>query len=230
MSKFLVRDENIKEEMDDLACDQVILENTYKQFSKINGFLSRWKWIYRKFLKPVMLQKEKPTLLDIGFGGGDVVVSIAKWALRDGINLKILGIETDKRAVEYVNKNIFYNPEVISFRHASLKDLIQESASFDIVLSNHVLHHLSELDLKTFLEDSSVIANKFVIHNDLLRSKIAYNLFYPSKFVFRNSFIFEDGLSSIRRAFSENELEEAGGEKWTVEKVFPFRIITYQNK
>jgi len=221
------RDDTIIEEMDDPSSDVIKLENTYRQFSRINQILSRWKLVYKKYLKPIMKESSSPTLLDIGFGGGDVVLSILGWARKDGIDLKITGIETDQRAIDFVNKNVFQDSN-LDFKFASVEDLIKDNLVFDIVISNHVLHHLPTSEIKTFLGNSSQLARKLVLHNDLERSMLAYYLFYPSKLIFKNSYIFEDGLSSIKRAFTPAELEKIGGLTWKVKKVFPFRQVVYQ--
>ena len=206
-------------------CDPEKLAKTYKHFYKINGLLSKWNAIYRTYLQPAMPDKEKIyTLLDIGFGGGDIPVSIAKWAARDGINLKITAIETDHRALRFVNSRPV--PENVSFQYKSSSELVTEGIQFDFVISNHVLHHLDDEAVNSILDQARVLATKGVIFNDIERSDIGYMLFAVfSRLFYRKSFVPVDGLISIKRSFTKRELEQVAPKNWQVKSLFPFRLL-----
>ncbi len=217
--------------MDSSSCDLTSLENTYSQFRLINGLLSGWRRLYLKHLREVLSSTSDATLLDIGFGGGDIAIQISKWAKKDNLNLKITAIETDPRSLDYIKKLSPDETSDINFRFASLEEVIKENRKFDIVISNHVLHHLPDEYLKSFLEQSQSIARRIVIHNDLERSRLALYLFTFSRFFFKNSFITHDGLISIQRSFRQAELNEIIGSSWQVKKFLPFRLITmFQNE
>ena len=95
------RQPDLIEFMDREDCDPVLLENTYRQFATINLLLSQWKRIYTNELLPMMQEGITYTLLDIGFGGGDVPIRLAEWAEKDGLDLIITAIDTDKRAYNF---------------------------------------------------------------------------------------------------------------------------------
>lgn len=219
------RDLEAQELMDREDCDLEKLENTYRQFYRINGLLSQWSKVYLKELLPLMKNKSQTfTLLDIGFGGGDIALSLARWAEKDGINLKITAIETDSRALDFVQKNNF--PENITFHHCSTTDLVDKGEKFDFVISNHLLHHLNAETFVLLLQESEALATKKIIFNDIERSDVGYfffNLF--SRILFRNSFITEDGLTSIKRCFTYQELKEIAPPRWEVSTLFPFRLL-----
>lgn len=230
MPNLSKRNFTLEEEMDASDCDPSKLENTYLQFTTINSFLSGWKRIYLRYLKEIILNTPEPTLLDIGFGGGDIAIKLNEWAKKDKINLGITAIETDPRSLDYINKLPRTKTKDINFRIVSLKDLVKEGKKFDLVISNHVLHHLSNEYLRSFLTLSREIANQIVIHNDLERGSLAYNIFKLSKFLFKDSFITNDGLISIQRSFTKPELTDLSNNKWEIIKFQPFRLLAVAKK
>jgi len=219
------RQPSLVEFMDKDDCDLIKLENTYKQFSIINGLLSNWKRIYNNRLKPKMKDSKRSySLLDIGFGGGDIPLAISNWAKKDGIKLQITAIETDSRAFQYA-QSLQSDPSV-SFLKCSSTDLVNEHKLFDFVISNHVLHHLDEESALKVLNEAKTLANTLVIFNDIERSDIGYLLFNIfSRPLFWNSFITADGLTSIKRCYTKYELQHLAPNNWQVERSFPFRLL-----
>lgn len=212
------------ERMDDPDCDLVELENTYRHFSTLNNLISGWRRIYRREIRPQMKHHTKNSLLDIGFGGGDIPIRLANWALEDGFDLQITAIDPDARAFDFVQKKRRH-PKV-EFLQCKAGELDPSRNSYDFVVSNHLLHHLKEPQLKQLLKTTERLSSKSVIFNDICRSDWGYlffNLF--SRPLFRSSFITEDGLISIKRSYTYNELVEVVPDGWTVETLFPFRLL-----
>ena len=223
------RQPQLVELMDREDCDPVLLNNTYRQFSTINLLLSQWKRIYKKELLPLMQKGQTYTLLDIGFGGGDVSIELANWAQRDGFDLQVTGIETDKRAYDYATNLDTSNS--VTFRHSSSSDLIAEQASFDFVISNHVLHHLSDVETQLILDEAKSLATLKVLFNDIERSDLGFALFTTfARLLFRKSFIVADGLTSIKRSYTYQELKDIAPESWKVNRIFPFRLLLKYDK
>lgn len=218
------RQPGLTEQMDRMDCDPALLENTYRQFATINLLLSQWKRIYKNELRPMMQPSQEYSLLDIGFGGGDVSLKLAKWAERDGIRLQVTGIETDPRAFNYAEK--LPTPDSVSFRHCSSTELTKENASFDFVISNHLLHHLNHDQTMQILNEAKKLSSQKVILNDIERSDLGYILFTLfARLIFRKSFIVEDGLISIKRSYTKTELLNITPDGWNVRRMFPFRLL-----
>lgn len=211
--------------MDDPNCDREELFNTYRQFSTINSLISRWKKIYSQEIRPACADASRTyRLLDIGFGGGDLPIKISNWARRDHINLEITAIDSDSRAFEFVEQ--LEVPEKVTFKAISLSELQKEGISFDFVISNHLLHHLRVDELQKILEEAAGLSRKKVLFNDIERSDLGYlffNLF--SRPLFLSSFITDDGLTSIRRSYTAQELETIVPAGWSVSKIFPYRLL-----
>lgn len=213
----------LREFMDDPHCDQEKLRNTYRQFASINRLVSRWYRVYRRFIRPILSTEHTTTLLDIGFGGGDVPLLLDRLARKDGLKLRITGIETDSRALEFIKE--IDQPETLTFKQASTTELVSWGESFDMVISNHVMHHLQENELKTLAQEAEQLARKRVVFNDIKRGDFAWLGFTLTRPFYRNSFITVDGLRSIRRSFTPDELRAVLPDSWSVTPVFPYRIV-----
>jgi 2-polyprenyl-3-methyl-5-hydroxy-6-metoxy-1,4-benzoquinol methylase len=211
------------EEMDLPGCDPDKLDRTYAQFAVVNRAVSGWRGIYLTQLRPRLRPGTPATLLDIGCGGGDVPVMLARWAARDGLRLEITAIDPDPRASRFATER--HPGAGVRFRQATAADLAAEGLSFDLVVSNHVLHHLSADELPVFLAESAGLCHGRVIHNDLRRSPAAYALFFAGALPFTGSYIRQDGLTSIRRSYTAAELRAAAPPGWNVRRRAPFRNL-----
>ncbi len=220
-----------QERMDDPNCDRYELFNTYRQFSVINGLISRWGTIYKRYIRPYARSNgNKCSILDIGFGGGDIPLKLAHWCANDDIHPKITGIETDERAYEFVQD--MDHPETVSFRLASSTEILHEGQTFDFVISNHLLHHLQGETFFKLLDEAKKLSSHQVLFNDIQRSDVGYLLFnLLARPVFQSSFITEDGLTSIKRSYTYRELLQKAPPDWTVVQIFPFRLLlSYQHE
>ncbi len=222
------READAVEEMDLPGCDPARLGRSYAQFAVVNRAVSGWRGIYRTLLRPRLSARSVTTLLDIGCGGGDVPVRISRWAARDGLRLAITAIDPDARASRFARER--HASAGITFRQARTSELMGEGRSYDLVVSNHVLHHLADSALPAFLTESAALCRGLVIHNDLRRSPAAYALFYAGSWPFTGSYIRPDGLTSIRRSYTTEELQAATPPGWKVARHFPFRNLLMLDK
>lgn len=218
------RDTVSQERMDDPDCDREELRNTYRQFSTINSIISQWYYIYKHEIRPSLQIHTPKKLLDIGFGGGDIPIKLARWASDDGYDLQVKAIDPDPRAFNFVQE--LEHTQNIEFLQCRASDLDPSKEQYDFVISNHLLHHLSHQELFTILSQARELSSESVIFNDIRRSDWAHLLFNIfSRPVFQSSFITADGLTSIKRSYTRKELSEIVPEDWQVESIFPFRLL-----
>ncbi|YCH15486.1 class I SAM-dependent methyltransferase [Arthrobacter sp. D1-29] len=222
------RDSDAVEIMDLPDCDPRGLDRTYRQFAIINRTLSGWRRLYSRELRPLLSEESGTTLLDIGSGGGDLALTLSRWAEHDKVKLHVTGIDPDGRAYSFAAAR----PKVphVEFRQAHSSDLLAEGCTYDVVISNHVLHHLQPPELQQLLLDSQALARRAVLHNDLRRSALAYALFSVAALPFRGSFIRADGLTSIRRSYTPAELTDLAPPGWSVEPHAPFHQVLVRHK
>jgi 2-polyprenyl-3-methyl-5-hydroxy-6-metoxy-1,4-benzoquinol methylase len=224
--------------MDRPDCDPLKLQRTYAQFPLVNGAFARWHGIYRDLLRPVLATQHErtATVLDIGSGGGDIALALAGWAARDGLAVQVTGIDPDERAHAFATraaaraaaKTVPPTPSGtgVEFRRAHSADLVAEGARFDVVLSNHVLHHLGQAELAGLLADSQALARGIAVHADIRRSRTALLLFGAATLPLAGrSFIRRDGLTSIRRSYTGPEMAALAPAGWEVRSRRPFRNL-----
>ncbi|GAA2041739.1 class I SAM-dependent methyltransferase [Yaniella flava] len=223
LPRLHTRDREATERMDDPDCDLSKLHRTYAQFHVINRVVAGWQQTYRRYLRPVLAHDRTNTLLDIGAGGADVTRAIARWAHRDGFRIHITAADPDERASAWAMRD---NPGDLVYEQALSSDLVDAGRNFDLVISNHLLHHLQDDELQSLLHDSKQLARIRAVHSDIRRSQAAYMLFSAGTWpFFPGSFIREDGLVSIRRSYTAEEMAAAAPSGWRVEFQRPWRNL-----
>lgn len=206
--------------MDDPACDARLLDNTYRLFGPVNRVVSGWRGLYRSRIRPLLDASPTFRLLDIGSGGGDIARSLAAWARRDGLALEVTAADPDRRAHVFAGR--MPHPGV-ELRRAWAAELADAGERFDLVVSNHVLHHLDEVP--GFLAESERLAPR-ALHSDIRRSALAYGLYTVATWpAARRSFLYADGRLSIRRSYTLEELRAVAPAGWCVEAGRPFRVL-----
>lgn len=219
-----VRDTALRELMDDPDCDPAMLAETLRRFDLVNRAISGWGRVWRRGIRPRLLRLGRPArVLDVGSGGGDVLARLAAWAERDGLDVQWLGIDPDPRALEVARQR---GSARVSFAATDAAGLRAAGERFDLVLSNHVLHHLSDAELAGFAADTRALATGAVLHADIERGALAYALYGIGITVLeRGTFLRTDGLRSIRRSYRVDELAAALGAPWRVASPAPFRLL-----
>jgi len=212
----------LREQMDDPGCDPEMLRATYARFGAVNRLFSGWWTLYRRVLRPRLRPGRSYDLLDVGFGGGDIPRALLAWAERDGVRLHIKAIDPDPRAAAFARS---LPPSPISFEQTDTSALLRRGAHFDFVISNHLLHHLSDAEVAQLCFESAALG-EVVLHNDIVRADTAYLGFaaLTSPF-FRGSFITPDGLVSVQRAYTRPELRAVVPAGWRVSRPYPYRLL-----
>ncbi|MDT0157559.1 methyltransferase domain-containing protein [Microbacterium sp. ARD32] len=218
-----------RELMDEPDADRAMLDRTYALFPLVNAAVSGWRGVYRRDIRP-FVRRGALRVLDVGAGGGDLTRMIAGRLRQDGCDAQVTGLDIDPRAVSWASAQD--GPPGVRWLCASTSDLVADGEIFDLVISNHVLHHLARGQLADVLADSVrlLAPEGAVLHGDIARSRTAYALFsaatWPlARTVLAGSFIRPDGLTSIRRAFTADELAAVAGDGWSIERRMPSRLL-----
>ncbi len=221
--RLTYRNPELVEWMDREDCDRQLLRNTYRYFPVINRLLSGWKTVYKQFIRPELSTTRSFRLLDVGSGGGDITRNLYTWAKKDGFRLDVTGTDPDSRALAFAGKR---STENLRFLHSDTCELIQKGKTYDFVVCNHVLHHLPDADVRPFLGALQQLATRRIICSDIERSQTGYLLFslltWP---FFPNSFIRVDGLLSIRKSYTCEELRRVVPDHWSVHRQSPYRLL-----
>lgn len=165
---------------------------------------------------------ERFSVLDVGFGDGDMLRAIAR---RFGDRAVLTGIDINPRSAPAA-RSVTPPGMPIDYRTG---DAFALPDRFDFVISSLTAHHMDDAGLVTFLRwmEASAVRGWFV--NDLHRHWLAWRGFQALAWVARwHAFVRHDGAVSVTRSFRRADwarlLAEAGITRATVEWKLPFRL------
>ncbi len=147
MRSFKYRSEET-ELMDDLDCDGEVVDQTLRELDIINRKLGG-NFISIQGLKELARlakNKDEIRLIDIGCGGGDILIYMARWARKNQVNLKLIGIDANPNIIKYAENHCKDYPE-ISFLALDIFSAEFKALTFDIVHSSLFTHHFKNEDL-----------------------------------------------------------------------------------
>jgi 2-polyprenyl-3-methyl-5-hydroxy-6-metoxy-1,4-benzoquinol methylase len=223
------RDVSATELMDEPGGDVATLERTYERFRLVNAVVSNQRAVYRRWIRPSLSATEVRRVLDIGTGGADLPRALLRWARADGLRLEVTAIDPDERALDWALRQPA-EPGLV-LRRVSSGDLAAAGERFDVVTSNHVLHHLDGRQFGALLADSERLAGDggIAVHGDIERTRLGYIGFALGTLpfernLFAGSYIRPDGLTSIRRSHTAAELAAVLPAGWRVRRGIPSRL------
>lgn len=211
--------------MDDPALDLPTYASVLRDLAQVNsvtlarrptlGFLARTLGGARHF-----------RLLDVGFGDGDMLRAIARWAQKRGIEAELVGIDLNPRS-EIVARGSTPESLSIDWRTGDYADQAHEP--WDFIVSSLVAHHMTHAQLVAFLRFMNSHARRGWFVNDLHRHGFAYAGFPLLAGLVRwHPIVRHDGQLSIARSYRPSEwpaiLAEAQIANARVFRAFPFRL------
>ncbi len=163
-------------------------------------------------------------LLDVGFGDGDMLRRIERWAQRRGIDTELVGIDLNPRSEQAVRA---HSPVRSRIRWLT-GDYAGQGGGWDAIISSLVAHHMSHHQLVAFLRFMDANARCWLV-NDLHRHRFAH-IGFPllATLAQWHPIVRHDGTLSIARSYRPAEwpaiLQEAGVDHARVYRAFPFRL------
>lgn len=172
------------------------------------------------------------TIIDVGFGAGDMLQAIARLVERRRRQAKLIGFDINPRS-EPVARRLAPASMGIDFRTG---DAFTDEEPVDLVISSLVTHHMDDEEIVRFLTWMEARARLGWFINDLHRHWFAYHGFRALSAAMRwHAFVRHDGPLSIARAFRLEDWEAllvkahlAG--KAELQWKFPFRYCVERTK
>jgi 2-polyprenyl-3-methyl-5-hydroxy-6-metoxy-1,4-benzoquinol methylase len=195
--------------LDDPGSDHALVAPTLRNLERINVLLSGVRLICRTTLL-VDAKKNRLralTVADLGCGGGDLSLWLARQCARQGIRARIFGIDRDTRVVSIARTRCAHEPS-IAIITGDATDPRTLPAPVDWIVSNHFLHHLGSADALRLLQNAAAKARYGVIMNDLVRSRSSLFAFHLlCRVIMPSGCTASDGMISIMRSFTRRELD-----------------------
>jgi SAM-dependent methyltransferase len=167
-------------------------------------------------------------VLDIASGGGHVLVSLARRARREGLEIDWLGWDLSPVAVDYA-RTLAVRAGVKKVRF-ELADALRTPmpAGVDVVFCTLFLHHLSDADAAALLRRMSDAARRAVVVSDLRRTRLGAMFTWVGCRLLSTSEVFRvDGMRSVAAAFTVAEAralaERAGLSGARITRTWPQR-------
>lgn len=170
--------------------------------NRLFGGIRTSEKLFRRVLAETKLREF--SALDVGSGTGDVPLAIAARLKRDGITAAVTLFDQHENHLPCLNG---VDPLLHTMTGDALHLPFVENW-FDVVSCSLFTHHLEPHQVRQFAQQALRIARHAVIINDLVRSPMHYFLLNLWRPFFRTRVSYLDGRTSVRRAYTPNEMKE----------------------
>ena len=174
------------------------------------GHLRRWSACWPRAGAGVV------TMVDVATGSADVPVAARRWALGQGFDLRIVGIDVHESTLEeadgFVREASRADPRIgegIELRRADARELVEQfgANSFDYTHAGLFLHHLPDIEVLTVLRIMDRLSKRGLVWSDLHRSRLhraVAKLFVAGK----PEIVRHDAVVSFEAGFTGREVRE----------------------
>lgn len=198
------------EQMDAPDLDPAVYEQVLHDLARVN----RWTftaWPTIAFLNRAIGEAKRFRLMDVGYGDGDVLRSVARWARKRGIEADLVGVDLNEKSIAAARAATPADMK-IDYRAG---DYIDQAGPFDFVISSQVTHHMTDDQLMTFIRYMEREARRGWLICDLHRHGFAHWGFpILARLLGVHRIVREDGRLSIARSFRPEDwqaiLRDAG--------------------
>lgn len=195
-----------EEIMDDLACEGEVVNQTLRELNTINQLLGG-NHLSIEGLRELVKghETEMITVADLGCGGGDILILMAKWARKQGLNMRFVGIDANPFIVAYAKERCKDYPEIEIEVHNVLSPEFQ-SLKYDIIHSSLFTHHFDDDTLANMIGAFQDQVRLGWIINDLHRHWLAYySIMLLTRLFSKSEMVRFDSVVSVARGFKRKE-------------------------
>lgn len=215
-----------EEQMDAPDIDPAVYAAVLADLARVN----RWTFTARPtldYLDRAAGKLKSFSLLDVGFGHGDMLRAIARWARKRGIAARLVGVDLNPMSEGIARAALPAGLE-IDYRTGDYRD---QPEAFDFIVSSQVAHHMSDPQLDEFLRHMETSTARGWLISDLNRHIFSHSGFpLLARLMGAHRIVRQDGTLSIARSIRPGEwpaiLSRAGLDPAVVHiaRRFPFRV------
>lgn len=224
------------DEKEYLDNDIIVTKDLYRNLTEldtINKQLGGYSASQKGLAYILKNKKSVRTVLDIGFGGGDSIKQLSKFADKNKTELFFYGVDLKNDCVTYASDNLsaMNNKKLICDDYRNISEELLKN--IDVIHCSLFLHHLTDEEIISLFKFGR--SNKCIIlANDLHRNWFAYYSIKLLTSLFSRSYLVKnDAPVSVKRGFKKSELvsllEKAGFKDYSVKWSWPFRYVVVAN-
>jgi 2-polyprenyl-3-methyl-5-hydroxy-6-metoxy-1,4-benzoquinol methylase len=146
------------------------------------------------------------TLLDVGTGGGDIALAVARWARSEKVDMRITAVDLIPSIADIARENTRDFPEIT----VMAGDAFSLPGPFDHVTASLFLHHVPPPENVAAVRRLDRLSRRGLIISDLERSLPSFLAVTLLSWAAGNGVVRHDGPLSVRRAFTLPEMEALG--------------------
>ncbi len=176
------------------------------------------------------LRPDEPLdLLDVGAGGGDLALAIARHARRRGRRTRVTALDRDAVSTSAARRAAAGHPDISVVRADAFALPFGEGA-FHVVAASLLLHHFAHREAADLLARLRRVARLGVVVNDLVRDPVPWLFIWiASRLTGRSAMFVHDAPLSVLRGFTRSELlavaREAGDPAPRLFRTWPYRWV-----
>ena len=192
--------------MDQPNLGEVVHQGALNALARINWF-SASSGIFWPPLRELSQQVPQRTIrvLDIGCGGGDVTLALARRARLAGRKFQFAGCDVSPVALDWARRRATHAGEAVEFFPLNVLES-PLPADYDVIICSLFLHHLDESQAERLLRRMGDAANRLVLVNDLVRGRWGYLMaVVASRLLTTSHVVHVDGPLSVAGAFTPQE-------------------------
>lgn len=183
-------------------------------------------------VKKLVNSRRELSICEIGCGGGDNMIAVAKWCKSQNITATFIGIDIKNECIEYARAQL----KTGVTWYVSDYRALQFNSKPDIIFSSLFCHHFTNDEITSQLKWMRQNSRMGFFINDLHRHPLAYwSIKWLTKLFSRSYLVKNDAPLSVARGFRKNDwkvlLENAGLMPAMVEWKWAFRhLVTYHHE
>ena len=192
------------EQMDAADLAPEVYEKVLHDLARVNR-VTFTAWPTLAFLKQAVGDAKRFRVMDVGFGDGDVLRAVSRWARKRGIDAELVGVDLNEKSVKAAQDA---TPPGMAIEYRA-GDYADQAGPFDFVISSQVTHHMTDPQLLAFLRYMEAEARRGWLICDLHRLAFSYWGFpLLARLLMVHRIVREDGQLSIARSFRKSEWED----------------------
>jgi SAM-dependent methyltransferase len=208
------------------------IQKNMQELATINTWLGGHR-ITLKGCRKLIKNSTTVSVCEIGCGGGDNLYRIYQWAVKNDIQVHLIGVDINPHCIAVAQQKL--SGTHCSFIVADYKTVLWLNKKPDIIFSSLFCHHFNNNALVSMLQWMKENTKIGFFINDLHRQPLAYYSIKVLTQLFSSSYLVQhDAPLSVKRSFRKRDWKElfltANLPGYTIQWKWAFRwLVIYQH-